>query len=251
MKPSVRRLLVAALLACVPGAAAATAAPAPVPLRLLSPAPGTALAAGSTATLEWAPGAVGEGWDEWEAFLSLDDGASYPIRITPHLDRGLRRVAFRVPDFPTVRARLLLRLGDERRERVFELPQRFAIVAAPRGLEKARGDLLLARVTGRRGEPARPGDPGVVSWVEGTRAGGETREVVAVLPPRAEPAVAPSWGGAAPVAVVSPAPRSNPPAGSSGAPALAPPSRFAVSTIARRLTPRALDILLLIQRQNE
>jgi hypothetical protein len=39
---------------------------------------------------------------EWEAFLSLDGGRTYPVRITPHLDLSIRRrFHFQVPAFPT------------------------------------------------------------------------------------------------------------------------------------------------------
>ena len=39
--------------------------------------------------------------EEWEAFLSFDGGATYPVRITPHLDLELRRVRWQVPAIPT------------------------------------------------------------------------------------------------------------------------------------------------------
>jgi len=121
--------------------------------------------------------------EEWEAFLSLDGGAHYAIRITPHLDVGLRRVLWRVPETPTRDARLLLRFGDEHQETACELPQRFAITAPP-GL---RLDLAPARLAFARGEPALPGQAGVVAWVEGTRGGGSVRPVVAAESPAAEP----------------------------------------------------------------
>ncbi|HEV7518469.1 MAG TPA: hypothetical protein VGR07_19405, partial [Thermoanaerobaculia bacterium] len=154
-----RRLLATALLAVGLTVAAPAAGAAELPVRLLAPGGGTVLAAGSTATLEWAPLAGlarQERWEEWEAFLSLDGGATYPVRITPHLDREWRRVTFKVPSLPTRNARLLLRVGDERREAVFELPQRFTIAVVSGMPAIAESALDLPRTAWRRGEPARP-----------------------------------------------------------------------------------------------
>src|SRR4051795_4705942 len=69
-----------------------------VPVRLVSPQAGATLTAGSTVELEWAPLAQLtqlKDAEEWEAFLSLDGGRTYPIRITPHLDLDLHRVQWR------------------------------------------------------------------------------------------------------------------------------------------------------------
>jgi hypothetical protein len=144
------------------------------PLRLLAPRAGEALLAGSTAELEWRaelPARI----TEWEAFLSFDGGETYPVRITPHLDRDLRRVRWQVPGIPTADARLLLRFGDERRETYHPLPHRFSIASVP-GTERG---FLLASVAAAPGEPALPGGPGVVAWVEGSRRGGSLRQRVA------------------------------------------------------------------------
>ena len=149
------------------------------PIRLVAPQEEATLLAGSSAELEWAPLGPLEGVEEWEAFLSLDGGATYPIRITPHLDRDLRRVRWQVPGIPTSQARLLLCFGDERRELYLELPQRFAIAAAP-GAEWA---FALASVAQAPGEPALPGHVGVIAWVEGSRRGGSLRQVVAPARP--------------------------------------------------------------------
>jgi hypothetical protein len=177
-----RTLILAGLFAA---ALALPAAAAPA-IHLVAPAGGELLPAGSLAELAWEPAAPFDRLDrieEWEAFLSLDGGAHYTMRITPHLDRGLRRVLWRVPATPTRDARLLLRFGDEHRETVFELPQRFAITGSP----VPRFDLAPARVAFTRGEPALPGAAGVVAWVEGGRRGGSARPVVAAEPPSARP----------------------------------------------------------------
>jgi hypothetical protein len=241
-------LLAAGLLAMPAGVRAGE-----IPVRLVAPAEGTVLAAGSTATLEWAPLAgldrqgQPEGWEEWEAFLSLDGGATYPVRITPHLDRGLHRVTWKVPSLPTANGRLLLRVGDERREAAFELPQRFAIAAAAPGMLT----LDLSRTVWRRGEPARPGEPGVLAWVEGTRQGGPVREVVAAEPARALPGFSLPGGRPALIAVVSQAPPSGSPAADPEVFDTPPPSRTVAAASAGVPIPAAADLLLLLQRQNE
>jgi hypothetical protein len=164
-------------------AAASPAVPAPV--RLVAPPDSGALRAGSIAELTWEPlepfHLLAEA-DEWEAFLSLDGGAHYTVRITPHLDRDLRRVLWQVPATPTRDARLLLRFGDEHLETAYELPQRFAITASPEAVFAA----VPVRLAHGRGEPALPGQAGVVAWVEGTRRGGEARHVEAAEPPSAQ-----------------------------------------------------------------
>lgn len=154
-------------------AGAADAATAGGP-RLVSPVAGRELAAGSLAVVEWEGQPPIEEAEEWEAFLSLDGGRTHPLRITPHLDLSIHRFTFRVPAFPTREARFLLRFGDERHEEVeVETPYRFTIVASPGGV------LPASRISLSRGEKARPGDDGVVFWVEGARDGSGLREVVA------------------------------------------------------------------------
>jgi len=194
------RLLTAAVLAAVahtaPASGTAWVRPAPVPgaaagsspadercepgepsIELVSPQAAIPLAAGSTAVLQWAPLpglARLPAREEWEAFLSLDGGKTFSFRITPHLDADLRRALWEVPDVASQDVRLLLRFGDERRETVVELPQRFAIAAMPVVVGAP------AALAARRGEAARPGDPGVVAWTEGSRRGAGRRQVVVV-----------------------------------------------------------------------
>jgi hypothetical protein len=166
-------------------------------VHLAAPQDGSRLQAGTLAELEWAPvgradlgnlGGLGDldRAEEWEAFLSIDGGVTYPIRITPHLDRDLRRVLWEVPALPTRDARLLLRFGDERREFAVVLPHRFEITLAP-GVSHMVPDLLdranpaLERVS-HPGEPALSGHAGVVAWAVGSREGGPVRTVVAIPP---------------------------------------------------------------------
>ncbi len=149
---------------------------APAAVRLLEPAAGTVLSGGSTVTLAWepGPGMSVEGVEEWEAFLSLDGGSSWPIRITPHLDLALRRVSFPVPAVPSDDVRLLLRIGDERQEMPFMVPGRFSIVARPSTI------LPAASIRYESGESALPGSAGVIAWVEGTRQGGGFETAIAL-----------------------------------------------------------------------
>jgi hypothetical protein len=246
-----RRLLDAAILAIGLLATAARPASAAVPVRLLSPGDGAVLRAGSLATLEWASEAFSgsERWEEWEAFLSLDGGTTYPVRLTPHLDRELRRITFKVPTLPTANARLLLRVGDERREIAFELPERFTIAAAPGLLPSA---LDLPRTVWRRGEPARPGEAGVLVWVEGSRRGGALREVVAEEPARVtDSGVEPAQGRPAPAVVTSEEPPSGAPATDLGDLSQLHPPRTGTAASPRASRPATTDILLLMKRQNE
>jgi hypothetical protein len=264
-----RRLAAAAILAIGLNATAAVAAVAAeieaVPVRLLSPGEGTVLTAGSTAILEWAtvadfvqPAPWEEHWKEWEAFLSLDGGATYPVRVTPHLDRDLRRIRFRVPFVPTENGRLLLRVGDERQEIAFELPERFTIAPSPGALGEAGAwgglpnALDLPQTVWRRGESARPGEPGVLVWVEGSRQGGATREVVSGVPAHlVDGGIAALEGHPAPAAVTAAAPPSGAPTADLDLLQTLRPPRAGAAASPWTVRPATTDILLLIQRQNE
>ncbi|HYH47859.1 MAG TPA: hypothetical protein VEG34_19415 [Thermoanaerobaculia bacterium] len=157
-------------------------------VRMVAPLPGATLVAGTTAEVEWEPLArfaeLLPRTEEWEAFLSLDDGKTYPMRITPHLDEDLRRFRWQVPPLPTPHARILLRFGDERKETSVLVPRRFAILAPPAGTPALNpawgaGLSLFVRRSAGLGEAALPGQAGVVAWVEGSRRGGGLRQVVA------------------------------------------------------------------------
>ena len=221
------------------------------PVELVSPRPGATLPGGSEADLEWAPlepFVQLVGVEEWEAFLSFDGGETYPVRITPHLDRDLRRVRWQVPGVPTDDARLLLRFGDEHKETYFRLPQRFSIAAAP-GMERT---FLLAAVSPAAGEPALPGHPGVAAWVEGSRRGGSLRQVVAPERPSWRRSFSLSGSPARTAALLPETAPANPlapmAAGTGVALASTDPIRLSGSPRDPRFT---IDVLLLTQRQNE
>jgi hypothetical protein len=222
------------------------------PVRLVAPVESGTLRAGTVAELAWEPlegfGLL-DGTEEWEAFLSLDGGAHYTVRITPHLDRELRRVLWRVPATPTHDARLLLRFGDEHLETAYELPQRFSITVSPEPVFET----VPVRLALRRGEPALPGQAGVVAWVEGTRLGGGARQVEAAEPPSAQsrPSMA---DAAAERAFLEEAggPGFDPAAAAGSARQIPPSGRRLGAPVPERTSAAApLSILLQSRRRNE
>jgi hypothetical protein len=153
-------------------------------VELVAPRAGTEWTAGGKALLEWRELAwVPADFEEWEAFLSLDGGATWSYRLTPHLDRSRSRVEIELPPVPTRRARLLLRFGDETRETEWLVPGEIEILPGRRALE-----LDPPRLAAAPGESARAGEAGVTGWVEGPRDG---RHAVRYL------AHDPTWGAAA------------------------------------------------------
>ncbi|MEZ5332089.1 MAG: hypothetical protein R2991_08550 [Thermoanaerobaculia bacterium] len=146
------------------------------PVELVSPAAGEVLPAGGTVWIEWAPAAGFEeiGWvDEWEAFLSLDGGATFPVRLTPHVDLDRRGVAATLPLLAGDDARLVLRFGDEGRE-VVAAEGAFSVVTA-----ETVSSLPLAR-SFERGESVWIGTPETVFWASGSRRASAWRDVVPV-----------------------------------------------------------------------
>jgi hypothetical protein len=237
--------LVASLGLALAPPAAAVAPPAADLARVVAPVPGTELVAGETAWIEWEAGpglaAFAEA-HEWEAFLSVDGGETFPVRLTPHLDLGRPRVAFRVPPLVSADCRLLLRFGDEREEREQPVPGRFRIVPSsiPRPVVRYRA--------GARGEAARPGEPGVVLWAEGARDGSGWREVEAWDP---FPALTAAYRPGLPFVLAAVEPGRQRPA---AAPRHAPVSRLDPPAGSFRgppgPAPFALPLLLLVQRLN-
>ena len=263
MQNCVHRVLPALLIA---GSAALWAAPAclaemeaseDIAVRLLSPRNGATLVAGSTAELEWTPLEAFADLDEveeWEAFLSVDAGKTYPMRITPHLDQDVRRIRWQVPSFPTKDARLLLRFGDEREETSVELPVQFSIEAPETALPTWESTLQLAHWAEEPGESALPGQPGVVAWIEGSRRGESARQVVAAgstssMRERFDPSSAP--GELAEVASTTRPPGSPARIASKAAGSAFPAARPASLARAGAAPSLSSDILLLTQRQNE
>lgn len=223
------------------------------PVELTAPLAGTALVGGTTAEIAWRPAAGFDalaGANEWEAFLSVDGGRTYPVRLTPHLDLDRRRFAFRVPDLPSAEVRLLLRIGDERAERAVRLATPLRIVRpaspAPVGIEAA----IAADAASAPGEPALAGGTGVLFWVEGDRDGSNLRHRSAA-PAGARAAADPVLLAGGPQALGSDATdgqQLGERPGLATHPAVAGLPRF---TLVRAEPLTVSDILLLIQRQNE
>ncbi len=138
------------------------------PLRIVSPMEGSVLRGGSVATIAWSGAApLPSGAEEWEAFLSLDGGHDYVARITPHLGIDVRSFAWQVPNVSSPSVRLLIRIGNERDESIFELPLRLSIEATP---ERLSFPMLLGSAADHS-ESARPGDAPVLQWARGDRSG--------------------------------------------------------------------------------
>jgi hypothetical protein len=144
------------------------------PITLSAPAPEATLRGGTFATLAWSAQRLPREAEEWEAFLSIDGGRHYPFRITPHLDLALQVVTWLVPNVDAQDARILIRMGNEREERAFALPQRFAIERD-----------VHAPLSPLRAAPASRAEEGVVAWAEGDRQATRVAQAASVEPPGA------------------------------------------------------------------
>jgi hypothetical protein len=163
--------------------------------RLLEPRDGVTLRGGDVATLDWSATSLPEQAEEWEAFLSVDDGDYYAYRITPHLRLERRSISFDVPNVDTSHARILIRVGNEERETEIALPARFSIVRDSTLDATSKPEAVADE---DRGEAARPGERGVIEWGDGDREGGHLEAHSAVrssvtIQPRS--AMAPSTCG--------------------------------------------------------
>jgi hypothetical protein len=106
---------------------------------------------------------VASGAEEWEAFLSVDGGGFYSVRLTPHVDIAIRGYEILVPNVESSDVRILIRTGNERVETLHSIPQHFRIHADP------DATLPLAHSASRAPEAACPGEAKVVVWSEGGR----------------------------------------------------------------------------------
>ena len=162
----IRRTLLIALILC------ATSLHATEQLRVIAPAADEVLRGGHFATLTWTADTLPAGAEEWEAFVSVDGGKYYGARLTPHLDVDVRSFEFLVPNVDSNDVRILIRTGDEIRETIIELPQRFRIRAE-------RSVALPAATKAATPEAARPGDKPVAMWASGDRSGSAVVQNVA------------------------------------------------------------------------
>ena len=98
--------------------------------------------------------------EEWEAFLSVDGGRFYSVRLTPHLDVAVRSYDVLVPNVDSGDVRLLIRTGNERVEKLHAVPTQFRIHADPDAI------VPLADSAKTAPESARPGEAAVVVWAD-------------------------------------------------------------------------------------
>ncbi|HET7451531.1 MAG TPA: hypothetical protein VFL12_02225 [Thermoanaerobaculia bacterium] len=162
-----RRLdaFVAAVLALVPGAAFASGSRP----RLVSPATETVVHPGERVEIAVADAPLGA--EEWEAFLSLDGGVTYPLRATPHLPAGEPSFAWTVPALAPGRVRVKVRFGVAGTEHEFFLAETFSIGTGDSGT-------LVAPDPRAIGAGPAAGEGDTVAWVD--RSNGGTRLVVPV-----------------------------------------------------------------------
>jgi hypothetical protein len=129
MAPRLRTLLALLALAAPLAPRAARAAPSPLAW------PGPLVRAGDTIELTWRalPGEA----EELEVLLSLDDGRSFTVRVSPEIEARERRYRWRVPALATGSARLRIRYGVAHGEIETEPTAAFriAVAGAPRAAE--------------------------------------------------------------------------------------------------------------------
>jgi hypothetical protein len=98
-------------------------------LPMLAPLP-RVLRAGDVIDLAWS--GVPDDARELEVLLSVDGGATFPLRITTEMDVRRGHASWRVPNLPVESARLRLRIGTPAGELVAAPGGCFRIVADPR-----------------------------------------------------------------------------------------------------------------------
>lgn len=130
--------------------------------EIRSPNPGQVLSAGQWADVRWT--ALPPGVEEFEILLSVDDGASFVLRLTPQLDPAMGAYRWRVPNLPSKRARLRLRVGIEHEEIEGPLGRPFEIVAEPGKAAAAaqwRDGELWATAVSLPASPFQPFETGI------------------------------------------------------------------------------------------
>jgi hypothetical protein len=166
-----KRVRFGCVLLALISAGAANAAERAFGVHLVEPAEHVEVLAGSTVPIVWEAGNVPAGIEEWEAFVSIDGGKTYPVRITPHLDAGIHRFNWIVPSLPGADLSILLRFGDEQEEVEFPFARRVRIGGTITG-ETFRIPRFL--------QGAAEDDHGrmLTEWVEGSREGSGLHHVV-------------------------------------------------------------------------
>lgn len=158
------------------------------PAHVFFPRAGDTVWVGSTVDVSWYP--IPREAKEMELFLSLDGGATFPLRLTPQMAPGLTSWRWSVPNLPTERARLRLRVGipgrgevDAPPSGVFRIANAARVVAEP--VRWHAGELWL----GLGGDPAPP-VPLSLECGEQQALATAALALVAELPRRETPALA-------------------------------------------------------------
>jgi len=154
-----RRLLVGVV--CGLAAAAASRGQA---LRFLQPASGARFGPGTPVSVSWSAGLAAEpDVAEMELVLSLDGGASFPLRVTQTLSPDARSYSWRVPALPTAHARLALRSGrggEKETEVIRTESAEFVIVAGPEAsleeIFRVRGEWRTREALESSADPPEP-----------------------------------------------------------------------------------------------
>ncbi|HTS03720.1 MAG TPA: hypothetical protein VMN04_14460 [Thermoanaerobaculia bacterium] len=94
-----------------------------------APAAGEVLRAGQLVEVSWR--GVPAGTEELEILLSLDDGETFPVRLTEKLDGDEKSILWRVPNLAAGRARLLIRYESDGAETPGEKGPAFRIEGDP------------------------------------------------------------------------------------------------------------------------
>lgn len=133
------------------------------------PRPGEAFRAGSATTLAFD---VNEEIEEMEVLLSLDGGRTFPLRVTREMSGGTHQLNWRVPNLPTTRARLALRVGTEDEGEVIrDVSAEFTILPAE---NEPLEDVRPFRGEWRAGEALAEMPPGVPFDAAGLGGAGES-----------------------------------------------------------------------------
>ncbi len=172
-----RRAVLIALTSVVSLVAPAYAKAPAFDLRLIEPAALTTVRPGATAFVAWEAEGIAANVDEWEAYVSLDGGRTYPLRVTPHLDLSVHCFAWTVPTIPGAKITMLLRFGDERDESRFVFRDRLRVGD---GSVSAPPAALPLAAAAEHGQSADLDEEGAVAWVEGDRRGTDLRQVVRI-----------------------------------------------------------------------
>lgn len=172
-------------LAAAISAVAAAAATEAEPGSFRLPSAGDRLRPNESSTVSWSidSGTLAKR-DEMELVLSLDGGATFPIRVTGRLSTASRSIAWRVPSLATGRAVLALRAGDdedEESETILAVSEPFTIAADPAVSPETLYPVAYEWRTGDAldGAPARSPSHNLASTEEGPElspVGGEAHE---------------------------------------------------------------------------